>query len=157
MDGTRSISISPDGLNLYVAGWDDNAVALFSRDTATGMGSFLGRLKSGEDDIFALDATHFLAVSPDGENVYQGLPNPLANPMLTLYSGSEVLAENDDWGEDSTIKNYKHLRTLARFHWPQVAQNAAMLVTLGQGLYTVILDGGAGYTGIALFEIYVID
>lgn len=70
LDGARSISISPDGLNLYVAGWDDNAVALFSRDTATGVASFLGRLKHGEDDIFALDAPHFLTVSPDGENVY---------------------------------------------------------------------------------------
>jgi len=70
LDGARSISISPDGLNLYVAGWDDNAVALFSRDSATGAASFLGRLKHGEDDIFALDAPHFLTVSPDGENVY---------------------------------------------------------------------------------------
>jgi hypothetical protein len=32
-----------------------------------------------------------------------------------------------------------------------------MLVKLGQGLYTVTLDGGAGDTGIALFEIYAID
>jgi hypothetical protein len=55
------------------------------------------------------------------------------------------------------VKNYKYLRTLARFHWPQVAQNAVMPVTLGQGLHTVILDGGVGDTGMALFEIYVID
>lgn len=101
MDGTRSISIPPDGLNLYGAGWDDNAVTLLSRDTAPGVASFLGRLKPGEDDIFALDVPHFLTVSPDEEKVYQGLPNPLANPMLTLYSGSEVIAENDDWGKDS--------------------------------------------------------
>ena len=72
--------------------------------------------------------------------------------MLTLYPGSDFLAKNDDSGEDSTIKNYKHLRTLARFHWPQVAQNVAMLVSLRQGLYTVILDGGVGETCIALFE-----
>jgi len=85
LDGARSICISPDGLNLYVAGWDDNAVALFSRDTATGAASFLGRLKHGEDDIFALDAPHFLTVSPDGENVY-----------ITLWDEDAVSVYNRD-------------------------------------------------------------
>ena len=32
-----------------------------------------------------------------------------------------------------------------------------MLVSLEQGLYTVILDGGVSDTGIELFEINVID
>ena len=96
-------------------------------------------------------------MSPDGESIYQGAPNRFANPMLTLYPGSDFLAKNDDWGEDSTIKSYKHLRTLARFHWPQVAQNVAIFVSLGQGLYTVIPDGGLSDTGIALFEINVVD
>ncbi len=73
LDGARSIAISPDGMNLYVASWDDNALALFSRDPVTGMVGFLGRLKHGEDDIFALDAPHFLTVSPDGKNVYVAL------------------------------------------------------------------------------------
>ena len=50
------------------------------------------------------------------------------------------------------VKNCKYLRTLARFHWPQVAQDTAMLVKLGQGLYIVILDGGAGDTGIELLR-----
>lgn len=70
LDGARSISISPDGLNLYVAGWDDNALALFSRNPVDGTVGFLGRLKHGEDSIYALDAPHFVTVAPDGENVY---------------------------------------------------------------------------------------
>jgi|GEM_PF-754093 len=73
LDGARSISISPDGTNLYVAGWDDNALALFSRDPVDGTVGFLGRLKHGEDDIYALDAPHFVTVAPDGENVYVAL------------------------------------------------------------------------------------
>jgi len=89
--------------------------------------------------------------------VNQGLPNPLANPMLTLYSGSEVLAENDDWGEDRASEKLQVFEDVGAFSLASGSQDAAMLVTLGQGLYTVILDGGAGDTGIALFEIYVID
>ncbi len=85
LDGARSVSVSPDGLNLYVAGWDDNAVALFSRETATGVASFLGRLKHGEDDIFALDAPHSLTISPDGKNLY-----------ITLWDEDAVSVYNRD-------------------------------------------------------------
>ncbi len=73
LDGARSLAISPDGMNLYVAGWDDNALALFSRDPTTGEVGFLGRHKHGEDEIYALDAPHHLTVSPDGKNVYVAL------------------------------------------------------------------------------------
>ncbi|QXD33738.1 hypothetical protein [Candidatus Pelagisphaera phototrophica] len=156
MDGYRSISISPDGLNLHVGGWDDNAVALFSRDTAIGAASFLGRLKPGEDDFF-----FGCAALSDGEPGWRkcisGPTQSICGSDITLYSGSENLRENDDWEKIVQVKSYKYLRTLARFHWPEVAQNAAMLVTMGQGLYTVILDGGVGDTGIELFEIYVTD
>lgn len=96
LDGARSISISPDGLNLYVAGWDDNALALFSRDTSTGVVGFLGRIKHGEDGIFALDAPHFLTVSPDGENVY-----------VTLWDEDSVSVYNRDTNTGLLVFNSK--------------------------------------------------
>jgi hypothetical protein len=87
----------------------------------------------------------------------QGVPSPLTNPMLTLYSGSEVLAENDDWEEDRASEKLQVFADVGAFALASGSRDAALLVTLGQGLYTVILDGAAGETGIALFEIYVID
>jgi len=32
-----------------------------------------------------------------------------------------------------------------------------VIITLSQGLYTVMLDGASGETGIGLFEIYVLE
>src|SRR5262249_48387703 len=37
----RSVALSPDGTLLYVAGQGDNALAVFARDPATGMLSFI--------------------------------------------------------------------------------------------------------------------
>ena len=36
LDGARAVAVSPDGLNLYVAGATDNAVAIFRRDLRNG-------------------------------------------------------------------------------------------------------------------------
>lgn len=71
--GARSISISPDGKNLYVAGWGDNALGVFSRNPVTGAASFLGRLKNGEDGVAGLSEPHAVRVSPDGASVYVAL------------------------------------------------------------------------------------
>ena len=74
----RSVAISPDGLNVYVAANHDNAVAAFSRDPATGALTQLpgttGCLTSGAavgcGPAKALTDAWSVAVSPDGKNVY---------------------------------------------------------------------------------------
>lgn len=42
--GAYSVVISPDGLNVYVSGQTDNAIACFSRDTTTGLLTYLGKV-----------------------------------------------------------------------------------------------------------------
>jgi len=87
----------------------------------------------------------------------QGISDPLADPYLTLFSGSEVVAENDNW--DDEIASEKSSAFVDAGAFPLVAgsKDAAMIVTLSQGLYTVVLDGASGETGIGLFEIYVLQ
>jgi len=69
--GVRSLAISPDGAHLYASG--DVAVAIFSRDQATGALHFLGTAQSG-----ALGSTRGpIAVTPDGRHVYAGLRDHL--------------------------------------------------------------------------------
>ena len=78
LGGARSIAMAPDGKHMYVAGWNDDALAIFSRDAMTGAVSFQGRKKQGEleeeepqdQQIDGLIEPHFALVSPDGANVY---------------------------------------------------------------------------------------
>jgi 6-phosphogluconolactonase (cycloisomerase 2 family) len=79
LDRARSVSISPDGSGLYVAAEISDAVAVFSRDAATGnltqlagTDGCISETGSGGAcaDGTALDAARMVSVSPDGKNVY---------------------------------------------------------------------------------------
>jgi 6-phosphogluconolactonase (cycloisomerase 2 family) len=64
--GGASIAISPDGLHIYAGGEDQDALAVFSRDSGTGQLTFVG---SGSG-VLGLSEVRGVAVSPDGAHVY---------------------------------------------------------------------------------------
>jgi 6-phosphogluconolactonase (cycloisomerase 2 family) len=66
--GANAVALSPDGRHVYVAGFIDAAVAVFSRSSATGLLAFVeARFDAPAEAL--LQATD-VAVSPDGANVY---------------------------------------------------------------------------------------
>ena len=77
----------------------------------------------------------------------------LADPKLTLYRGANVVGSNDDWGGTQELKaafaavNSGGLTS-------DTSKDAALLVTLNPGAYTVHVTGAAGTTGVALVEIF---
>jgi len=73
--GASHLSFSPDGAHLYVAGFVDDAVAVFGRDTnaaSPGFGdlTFLAAVFDGGGPVDGLDGAQWVEVSPDGKNVY---------------------------------------------------------------------------------------
>ncbi len=84
-----------------------------------------------------------------------GLQNILAKPKLTLFSGGNVLSTATNW---SAAGNAADLRTAAKaagaFAFPEGSADAALLVELNPGAYTLQISGADGGTGVALIEVY---
>ncbi len=84
LGGMRGVALSPDGRSLYTASESNHAVGMFSRDPATGVLTYQGCFTSDTDVTGCtavagssaggtntpLQSTRFLAVSPDGAQVY---------------------------------------------------------------------------------------
>jgi len=85
------------------------------------------------------------------------VPGLLADPQLTLYSGTTAIGTNDNW---SSAANALEIAAAAMgagaFTLPSGSRDAAMVVTLPAGAYTAVASGVGGTTGTALVEIYVL-
>jgi 6-phosphogluconolactonase (cycloisomerase 2 family) len=68
--GPRAITLSPDGRHVYVAAAGDDAVAVFSRDPATGRLAFLEAQVDGVGGIDGLDGAWTVALDPGGRHLY---------------------------------------------------------------------------------------
>lgn len=72
LGGAKAVALSPDGLNVYVAGASDDAIVVFKRDPASGKLTFLEALKDGINNVDGLNGVVTVAVSPNGSRVFAG-------------------------------------------------------------------------------------
>ena len=68
--GARSLAVSPDGSNVYLAAEQDDAIAVFRRDAASGALELDQVARDGFDGIHGLAGPLTVAVRADGANVY---------------------------------------------------------------------------------------
>jgi GH35 family endo-1,4-beta-xylanase len=87
------------------------------------------------------------------------VPGVLVDPVLDVYSGSTVLASNDNWDDDAAKRDAIQQAALAvgAFGWNPGSKEAALLLTLNPGAYTAIVSGKNGSTGVSLVEVYEVD
>jgi hypothetical protein len=84
-----------------------------------------------------------------------GLTEALRDPVLTIYSGQTIVASNDRWesAENATAVSAAS-KSVGAFSLAANSEDAAMLITLPPGAYTVEVKGKAESEGVALLEIY---
>ena len=70
--GALVVTVSPDGKHVYTTGNTDDAVAVFSRSSTTGVLTFVEVHKDGVGGVDGLDGAFPVSVSPDGNHVYVG-------------------------------------------------------------------------------------
>jgi hypothetical protein len=99
------------------------------------------------------------------------VPGTLSNPVLRLFSGPDLIAENDDWqgpstctvacgtGADIVNTGLDPCRPNPGQSTPPpgCAQESALLVTLPPGGYTFQLSGAAGESGVGLVEAFAVE
>jgi hypothetical protein len=80
-----------------------------------------------------------------------GVTGALANPRLQLYSGSTLIAENDDWSNSADVSALGD--SVGAFRLNNSSRDSALVANLAPGAYTAVVTGVDG-DGVALIEVY---
>ncbi|MCK5374650.1 MAG: VCBS repeat-containing protein, partial [Alphaproteobacteria bacterium] len=70
LDNVLNTTFSSDGNYFYAAGYNDDAVAIFSYDNTTGQLTYLSQVKDGVGGVDGLDGANNIIFSPDGNYAY---------------------------------------------------------------------------------------
>ena len=131
---------------------------IFKVGGAGELAGFATRAQVGVDDgvmvgglILSGDLTTVLirAIGPDLAD--RGVPGALQDPVLQLFRGARIIAQNDDWG-DSPQADFLREQGLA----PANPRESAIVATLNPGAYggyTAVVHGAGGVSGIGLIEV----
>jgi hypothetical protein len=100
------------------------------------------------------------------------VPGTLANPFLRVFSGQDVIAQNDNWQDAPSCTGFV-CGTAAQIAAtrldpcqpnpgqtvspPNCTLESAILITLPPGAYTAIISGIGGRTGVGLVEAFEMD
>lgn len=84
-----------------------------------------------------------------------GVTNPVADPDLTVYSGSTRIAGNAGWADNADVVAAG--KTVGTFALPAGSRDSAVVLTLDPGAYTVSLTSDSGGSGEGMIEAYVLD
>jgi glucuronoarabinoxylan endo-1,4-beta-xylanase len=79
----------------------------------------------------------------------------LSDPVISIYSGSNLIGQNDDW--DATSLRPIFVRLGGLDYLTPGSRDAATLASFAAGGYTVIVGGKNQATGVVLAEVYESD
>ncbi len=113
IEGAKVVKVSPDGNNVYVAGFTNNALAVFTRNPSSGLLTFQSEI--GEAVAEGLRGPYDLLVSGDGRFVYV---SAFWESALFVFSrntnnGGLTLVEKIEETEDNGLEDMTYLTALA--------------------------------------------
>lgn len=98
-------------------------------------------------------ATESLLVRGVGPGLAQfGVSGVLNDPALTVFSGSQAIVSDDNWGGGATLA--QDFASVGAFTLAPTSPDAALAYGFAPGPYTAQVTGNGGSTGIALAEVY---
>jgi len=89
-----------------------------------------------------------------------GVEGALPDPILKIFREGEndPILVNDDWGENGDGEAIAAAAgQLGAFTFPEDSADAALVVTLAPGAYTVQASDAGGATGVGLVEVYLLE
>ncbi len=89
--GAGGLAISPEGKHLYATGTTDDAVAVFARDSATGLLTPVEVQRESDPAVDGLDGAAAVAVAPDGKHVYVASVDDDALAVFARDTGTGAL------------------------------------------------------------------
>jgi hypothetical protein len=86
----------------------------------------------------------------------QGVTGALADPKLDLYQRGTAapIASNDDWGSTNGTQLATAATQVGAATLAAGSKDSALLATLQPGVYSAIVSGVGGTSGVALVEVY---
>jgi hypothetical protein len=86
-----------------------------------------------------------------------GVTGLLTDPQFSVFASSSTvaLASSNDWG--GTVELKAAFTAAGAFSIPDTSRDAAVVVTLPAGAYTVVASGVGNTTGTAIVEVYDLD
>ncbi len=143
-------------LECYDASTSENTVPVVNASARAFVGTGDNVLIPGF--VVSGDGVVKLLVRAVGPQLYPlGVTDALVDPQITLYNGSTAIAGNDNWSDSADATTIESTAAqVGAFPLPRGSKDAALLVTLPAGAYTVVTSGVGGTTGTALVELYVV-
>jgi len=87
-----------------------------------------------------------------------GVAAPVKDPVITLFRGSQSIAQNNNWASSDNASSISSTSNLVgAFPLSSNSKDAALLLKVPTGAYTAHITGVSGSTGTALVEIYNSD
>jgi hypothetical protein len=161
------LTVDTTGENLTTPGDDVVVTDPGEVPTENGSGelsnlSTRGSVSTGENAMFVgfvatQDSRRFLIRGAGPLLGGFGVNGFLANPVITVRNAADqsVVATNEDWGDNSNAASIAlTAASVGAQPFADGSADAALMLFLAPGVYTVEVSSGDGTTGVALAEIY---